>query len=98
MHKSDSWNDLNCGRLDCLVCASAGEHEKKGKCKKRNVNYEIYCETCETTVEDEVINTVEITNGEKRKRESENEKKKINEKKEYKNVYIGESHRTSYER
>ena len=33
--------------MDCLLCNSAGENEKKGVCKKRSVVYETYCITCE---------------------------------------------------
>ena len=87
LHKSDSWSDEDCGRVDCLVCASAGEKDVKGKCKKRNVIYETYCETCE--MED----GEQIEGENKEKKKEENKGKKV-----YKNVYIGESNRSSYER
>ena len=46
LHKSDAWNDRDCGRQDCLLCSSASEDDKKGVCKRRNVVYETYCITC----------------------------------------------------
>ena len=46
LHKSDAWNNRDCGRSDCILCASATEEEKKGLCKRKNVVYETYCITC----------------------------------------------------
>ena len=46
LHKSDAWNDRDCGRADCLLCSSTGEDERKGLCRRRNVVYETYCITC----------------------------------------------------
>ena len=71
LHKSDSWSDEDCGRQDCLTCASAGESEKKGKCKKRNIIYETYCELCEKVEEETTekkIEGIEEVECKKRKR------------------------------
>ena len=46
LHKSNAWQDNYCNRLDCLICISTGNDEKKGLCKKRNVTYETFCITC----------------------------------------------------
>ena len=46
LHKSDAWNDRDCDRKDCLLCSSAGEEERRGMCKRKNVVYETYCITC----------------------------------------------------
>ena len=46
LHKSDSWSDRDCGRIDCLLCNSAGEGERRGMCKCQNVVYETFCLTC----------------------------------------------------
>ena len=50
LHRSDAWSDMDCNREDCLICGSAGEKERKGKCKRRNVVYETYCLTCNKKV------------------------------------------------
>ena len=52
LHKSDAWSGEDCLREDCWICASAGENGAKGKCKRRSVLYETYCETCEDTKEE----------------------------------------------
>ena len=88
LHKSDSWDDEDCGRLDCLPCASAGEKERKGKCKKRNIIYETYCEICELPNEDQPI-CMGITDD--KEKEMVGDRKKGEKKKEYKNIYIGET-------
>ena len=110
LHKSDSWADEDCGRPDCIICSSVGENGKKGMCKKRNILYETYCETCETPVgngdkgEKCDGEKGEIEGGKKRKREDSEERKKKKEKeekgakKDYKKKYIGESNRSGYER
>ena len=46
LHKSNAWSDQKCGRNDCLLCNSAGEDERKGLCKRRNIVYETFCMTC----------------------------------------------------
>ena len=53
LHRSDAWSNTDCNREDCLICCSAGEEEKKGKCKRRNVVYETYCITCREKEEKE---------------------------------------------
>ena len=90
LHRSDSWSDMDCNREDCLICGSAGEKEKKGKCKRRNVVYETYCITCaekeekernekekeiEKEAEREVNVEKENKNKKKRKREEDNANK-----------------------
>ena len=48
LHKSDAWGDSDCMRDDCWTCQSCEKEEKpKGKCKRRSILYETYCETCE---------------------------------------------------
>ena len=46
LHQSNSWADSDCFREDCIVCKTANSNEKKGKCRKRNVLYEIICISC----------------------------------------------------
>ena len=36
LHKSNPWSSEHCGRSDCLVCNTPGDH-KKGRCKVRNI-------------------------------------------------------------
>ena len=69
--KSDSWADEDCGRQDCIICASAGEDGRKGMCKKRNILYETYCETCEMNDDEKLVKIVE---NEERKDEDYDEK------------------------
>ena len=46
LHKSNPWEEVICGREDCLFCY--GSNEKMiGKCKKRGVVYETLCMLCE---------------------------------------------------
>ena len=79
LHKSNAWGDEDCCRNDCIMCGSAGENEKKGQCKKRNVVYETYCLLCEEKERNvekekklysEIINSQEknVEKGESRKR------------------------------
>ena len=95
LHKSDAWNDRDCGREDCLLCSSASEDDKKGVCKRRYVVYETYCITCYEREKgkkderelynqishnkDEKVTSAEIIEG-KRKREGNNKKEKKVEK------------------
>ena len=78
--------DEDCGRADCIICSSAGEKGKKGICKKRNILYETYCETCDMPVgeEEETGDTekgdFEGVPGKKRKREDSVERQKGKEK------------------
>ena len=83
LHRSDPWDDRDCERHDCVLCACAGEKEKKGTCKKRNIVYETFCVDC----------------GLKGDNENDKEKDNDNNKKgEYKYKYIGETNRSGYER
>ena len=63
LHKSNSWEDLDCEREVCLICASCVGTEKRGKCKKRNIVYETYCITCQKKYELEK-GLEELENGE----------------------------------
>ena len=45
--KLNPWSNEDCGRMDCLLCNSTGEKERRGACKKWSVVYETYCITCE---------------------------------------------------
>ena len=48
LHKSNPWSGADCARERCLLCATKQSHPrvKTQSCKKRNVVYEIWCETC----------------------------------------------------
>ena len=46
LHKSNPWKDKDCERKECVLCSSAGEKDKRGICKKRNIVYEIFCLEC----------------------------------------------------
>ena len=111
MHKSNAWEDNFCDRIDCLVCASAGEEGMKGMCKKRSVIYETYCITCdkrEKNEKEKILLEKEREKGDKGGKESpENEnsskRKRMNSnpktnksKIEYNVKYVGETARSSY--
>ena len=46
IQRSDSWSDQDCDRADYILCTSAGEEDRRCKCRKRNVVHETYCLTC----------------------------------------------------
>ena len=56
LHRSNAWGDSDCNREDCIMCRTAGDCEKKGQCKKRNVIYETFCLKCEEEKEREKEN------------------------------------------
>ena len=113
LHKSNVWETEDCMRKECLICSDEfDEKKKKGKCKKRCINYEIYCITCHEIEKEKEIEKIEKNEGKeltveseekkKRKREDHNEKKMEKNEKErnndYKVLYIGETKKSGYER
>ena len=51
LHKSDPWEETDCGRENCLF----GENEKTvGKCKQRGLVYETECVMCNRSDEEDV--------------------------------------------
>ena len=94
LHKSDSWSNRDCERMDCLVCSTTGEEERKGLCRRRNVVYETFCITCyekeRKDIEEKEIYRIncenvhtEVTSADKMmgKRKRENERPTTDEKK-----------------
>ena len=48
LHRSDPWENYDCGREECNPCKSAYKSEKPrfGNCKRRSVIYRVWCNTC----------------------------------------------------
>ena len=90
LHKSNPWEDMDCQREKCLMCKTAMKEEGKlENCKKRCIVYEIHCVECgelETPIIEE-NREIEEKVGSMRKK-----------KKNYKYVYIGETHKSGFER
>jgi len=88
LHRSNPWDDSDCMRSDCVICSSAGEKDKKGTCKRRNIVYETFCIDCglvgekEDNKKEENEIESEVTNGES----GENEESKTNKESEAKDV------------
>ena len=80
---TNPWSGAKCAREDCHTCNQGGNSKRKEDCFKRNILYESRCGVCEDKVGG---------GGNKDK------KRKFNEKLEDKNVYVGESSRSLYER
>ena len=56
LHKSNPWSGVDCQRNRCLLCEtknSLGKYENQD-CKKRNVVYETWCETCRLEEEEKL--------------------------------------------
>ena len=51
LHKSDPWDDIQCGRKECELCMGS-EEKQWGKCRKRNLVYEHECMTCRKVIEE----------------------------------------------
>ena len=90
IHKSDPWEGQDCGRENCILCATK---QKTGKylgqdCHRRCVVYETWCMTCEERDKKKIEEDEEL--------DEEMRNRKIREMKIYK--YIGESSRSFYER
>ena len=88
--RSDPWKGQDCLRKNCFLC-STKERTGKGKkksCTKRNIVYEPRCLTCEKKEKEKVV------------AEAGDDKDKLAE--ELKKIklfkYIGETHRSAYER
>ena len=102
LHKSNPWEDVNCGREDCIFCN--GNNEKMmGKCKQRGVVYETLCMLCEKKRKqledaygDEETGRIE-NNGEKRKREDMREikeRQRLKEESKQRTIHNNENPRT----
>ena len=90
LSNKDPWRGQNCGRENCLLCATkilTGKNLQQ-ECTKRNIIYEIKCITCE---EAEIARIVETHEGDKEKIKSMKEKITVAK-------YIGETSRSAYER
>ena len=87
--RSNPWKGQDCKRKNCLLCLTKMKSEKNTSqdCHRRNLVYEIHCETCEAK-EREKIEKMEIPKKEK--------VKKLSEIRKYK--YIGETSRSAFER
>ena len=87
--KNNPWKGSDCGRPNCLLCATKvlTNKDKKKDCTKRNILYEIKCLTCEEKMKEKLV-------------ESLADEKLVKEK--IKNMkvpwYIGESGRSAYEK
>ena len=48
LHRSNPWSGTDCAREKCLLCETKKSHPRIGNqnCKKRNVVYETWCDTC----------------------------------------------------
>ena len=77
------WAGTACGRTDCYTCHQGGNSERKEDCFRRNILYKSTCVTCEDR---------EIEKG----KTSKNKKGKADLS--GKNVYVGETSRSLYER
>ena len=55
LHRSNPWAGADCGREMCLLCESKQTHKsiENQNCHKRNVVYEMWCETCRQADEKE---------------------------------------------
>ena len=103
LHKSNPWDNIDCGRESCFTCDSACNDDKISPkdCHKRSVVYETWCDLCKTELMCE-ISPKECENDPKdgasvnlkRKRNKGNES--VNDIEYYR--YIGESSRSCYER
>ena len=80
---TNPWGGQGCSRQDCHTCNQGGEEDKKEDCFRRNILYESICGTCED-------------------RKGIHEKEKIKRKKggklEGRNIYVGKTSRSLYER
>ena len=89
---SNPWEDKECEKNDCVMCSSAGEKDKRRMCRKRNIVYKIFCIECGLWGGKLDNDSGEIE-GEKDVGHD-----KVEEKKEYRFKYIGETNRLGYER
>ena len=79
---TNPWAGGKCPRENCHSCNQGGEEAKKEDCFRRNILYESRCGVCEDRV-----------GGEKKKR-----RLKVGEKYPEKNIYVGETSRSLFER
>ena len=84
---TDPWAGETCPKLDCPPCTQGGNQERRDNCFRRNILYEARCGVCE----DEEM---EKDGGAKKKEK----RPKFGEKIEGKNIYVGESSRSLFER
>ena len=91
LHKSNPWEERDCGREGCLSCETARKEEnvKHKNCTVRSILYKTWCKTCRRQNESKIKGeNSSLTN--KRKLEE------LVEKEDY--VYIGETSRSVNER
>ena len=79
---TNPWAGEKCGRDNCHPCNQGGDREKKEDCFRRNILYESRCGVCE-----------DKNGGEKKAK-----RLKVGESLPEKNVYVGETSRTLFER
>ena len=96
LHKSDPWENRDCGRNDCPTCTASSENEKIPfkSCTKRSVVYETWCETCRM----EKMNLEKVQECQGNREKGENVKRKFKGEKVEKYIYIGETSRSAKER
>ena len=92
LHKSNLWDNKDCGRSECLMCKTALKEERKlGECKKRSIVYKIYCEEF-----DPLDGEKEVVIGENKDNEIEN--RALCSKRDYKYKYIEKTQKSGFER
>ena len=89
LHKSNPWENEDCGRKECYTCESSMKEEKIRfkNCTRRSITYRKWCETCRRENEEKI----EVKDNESKRKRGE-----MLEKLDY--VYIGESSRSANER
>ena len=89
LHKSNPWENTDCGRENCLSCESSikDERNKFKNCTRRSVVYKTWCQTCRNENKEKIVMETGIN---KRKWEE------LLEKEDY--LYIGETSRSINER
>ena len=93
LHKSDPWDNRDCGRKECAPCTTSRENDKIPfkNCTKRSIIYETWCKTCRLEKMEELkLEGVEINTGECNKRKATLENENY--------IYIGETSKSENER
>ena len=88
VHKSNAWEEQDCGRTGCLPCETATkvEESRHKNCTRRLILYKTWCKICRK----ENVEKLGDTENNKRKMQEQIEKEDY--------VYIGESSRSANER
>ena len=100
LHKSNPWDESDCGRKDCLPCESAAKDDDivRKNCTQRSVIYKTWCEICKKKKK-ERLKTEGATkdgDGKNKRKIFERSQEEDPNKEEY--DYIGETSRSSFER